>query len=343
VSSTGSAIAQNDNALPYAAERLPLFAAAATHRETWPGSAATIDRLRSHLASARLDSSIAAVAVAGSLARMEFTAASDLDVIVILRDDVNPDESEAEIASESVWTAIAPETPRRPRQGGTYSRPITTTALADLSQLGSPHEQGDAFGKRINLLLASQPLYGAPLFDHVLERILEEYDRAGSRLGDSQKWSVLAHDVARHFHSVAANRSRKVFAQDPPDIASYMKFRFSVTLSHAAFTLLLQEITSRPEPHMPKLLAALRMTPMERVGYVCDLHNDDCLAEIANGHREFMDWSRDRASRHEPASFEDHQIQHLLRHAHRMQQALARLSLLQRSKSEAYAVKVNLF
>jgi hypothetical protein len=331
VSSPSSASEQAGDTLLYAAERMPLFDTAATHRDTWSESAAAINRLRSHLATAKLDSSIAAVAVAGSLARMEYTAASDLDVIVILTDDARADDSAAERAYESVWNAIAPESPRRPRHGGTYSRSITTNTLADLSQLGSPNEQGEAFGKRINLLLASQPLYGPARFGHVIENIVDEYTKAGSRLGNSMKWSVLAHDIARHFHSVAANRSRKVFAQDPPDIASYVKFRFSVTLAHTAFILLLQEIASRPEPQTQQLLAALRMTPLERVDYVCGMHKDGGLAEIASCYREFMDWSRDRASRDNSAALGDRHVQSLMQHALRMQQELQRLSMLPRN------------
>ena len=143
------------------------------------------------------------------------------------------------------------------------------------------------------------------------------------------KWSVLRHDVARHLHCVAANRCRKVFAQAPPDIASYVKFRFSVTLAHEAFLLLLPDIASRPEPDVPQLLAALRMTPMERVGHVCSLHNDREIKSIASCYREFLDWSSERAGR-ELATGGDRPLANLMRRATQMRQELERLLLLQR-------------
>lgn len=317
------------NAVAYAAERMPLFDAARVALRTWPGSAAVIDRLRSHLTTVALDPSIATVAVCGSLARMEYTAASDLDVLVILKEDAHPEGDEADSAYESVWQAIAAESPRRPRPGGTFSRPISTKALADLSQLGTATEQWDAFGKRINLLLASQPVYGATHFERALERVAEAYATAGSLCGDAT-WSVLGHDVARHFHCVAANRCRKMFAQDPPDIASYVKFRFSVTLAQEAFLLLLHDIASRPAPDVPQLLAALRMTPMERVGHVCGLHNDRGIESIASCYREFLDWSGERGAGHDTPSSDDRKLASLMRRATQMRQELERLSLLQK-------------
>jgi hypothetical protein len=317
------------DAVPYAADRMSLFDAATAGRRTWSESTAVFDRLRSHLTTAALDPSIAAVAVCGSLARMEYTAASDLDVLVILRDDAYHEGDEADSASESVWQAIAAESPRRPRTGGTFSRPISTKALADLSQLGAATEQWDAFGKRINLLLASQPVYGATHFERALERVAEAYATAGSLCGDAT-WSVLGHDVARHFHCVAANRSRKMFAQDPPDIASYVKFRFSVTLAHEAFLLLLHDIASRPQPDVPQLLAALRLTPMERVGHVCDLRNDLGIEVIASCYWEFIEWSSDRGAGRESATGGDRELASLMRRATQMRQEFERLSLLQR-------------
>ena len=318
------------NAVSYAAERMPLFDAARVALRTWPGSAAVIDRLRSHLTTVALDPSIAAVAVCGSLARMEYSAASDLDLLVILKDDAYHDGDAADSAYESVWKVIAAESPRRPRPGGTFARPISTKALADLSQLGAATEQWDAFGKRINLLLASQPIYGAAHFERVLASVAEAYATAGSQCGDAMKWSVLGHDVARHFHCVAANRCRKMFAQDPPDIASYVKFRFSVTLAHEAFLLLLHDIASRPHPDVPQLLAALRLTPMERVGHVCGLHNDRGIESIASCYREFLDWSGERGAGRELATGGDRELASLMRRATQMREELERLLMLQR-------------
>ena len=75
-------------------------------QSAWSFSQSRLTKISQALAAVQLPREIVTVGIAGSLARMEATAESDCDLVVVLRHDVAPESHPGQKAFAAVWQGV---------------------------------------------------------------------------------------------------------------------------------------------------------------------------------------------------------------------------------------------
>lgn len=140
--------------------------------DNWQTSRVAIAALRQALASAPLGAAIRTIAAAGSLGRMEASGQSDADLIVVVQDGV--DEGARKDAHAAVLHVLDGLNVPRPKARGVFGEPCS---LADIcgERVGHGEEPLNVFGKRLLLLLETQPVYGDGDYDQVIKTLIARY------------------------------------------------------------------------------------------------------------------------------------------------------------------------
>lgn len=207
---------------------------------------------------------IVTVAAAGSLGRLEVTAGSDLDAIVIVADHL---ADEATVVAD-VYKALAHPALKMPKPSGIFRSGVSAAVLCAPQGRGALDESPALFGKRIQLLLDTRPLFGAAAYVDLQARILDWYGADRLRRDPEGQWTPLIHDLQRYLHSYAAWQQGK-FGRDAEDgwYLRQAKLRSSRLLTFAGLLLLLGA-SSRRRDKPDWLLAQLALTPLERIAQV---------------------------------------------------------------------------
>jgi len=231
-------------------------------------SCSRLRAMESHLADAlEREQDVLAVAASGSLGRLEAHGASDGDLIVVLSDDALDDHRRASAAMDRVWKAIDSFDLERPQPSGIYHRPTSLAELCHRAPRGVVAERMDVFGKRIQLLLDSQPLYGRPAYANLLQAILTWYSAAPLAVAGDSAWSYLIGDAVRYFRSYTA-RTRWNFPRDEGGwLTLQLKLRYSRLVMCAGLLLLLAEASRHCDGNSPWLASHLYLTPLERIAW----------------------------------------------------------------------------
>lgn len=260
---------------------LQQFPALATAR-AW--SCAVLSRLRAALADlGRHAPETAMVAVSGSLGRLEAGTHSDADVIVVLHQAVSGRRA-AQLMSH-VWDALALVGPPRPTPTGIYATPATFAELCSRDTVGRIDEDVPTFGKRIQLILDAQPVYGfdgsAGAFATVQAGILRRYH--------SQSWAYLLNDLIRYFRSVRVRDQWNFSTGKGGWYLRSLKQEHSRVVLYAGLLLLLGE--GGKESHDPPgwLAARLPWTPLERIAAVYVANADPHFNRVASAYERFLE------------------------------------------------------
>lgn len=208
-------------------------------------------------------SAIEVVALGGSLGRLEASVDSDLDCIIVLRDEVAPAQGEAQLAFVH---DLLRQTPfKAPKAAGIYRQGVRRAALLDRASLGSLDESPQIFGKRMQLLLDARPVFGAAQLKALQSDILVWYGSDFLTSSPSRGWTYLCNDVMRYLHSYAAWQQFK-FERSADDSwqLRQAKFRTSRVLTFAAMMFLLGQSDRYPHK-LSWLHSRLCLTPMQRI------------------------------------------------------------------------------
>ena len=238
----------------------PLPALAASRQQ----SLALLRTVSARLEEALADSdAVLTVAAAGSLGRLETGAGSDLDGIVVVDDRC--DSGEATALVERVYAALRDCPLRLPKTAGIFRSPVTPGALCAPGARGSLVEAPAVFGKRIQFLLDTRPLYGAAAYSTLQGRILEWYAGSIPALDADAQCSLLINDLQRYRHAYAGWQRHK-YERSAEDgwYLRQAKLRTSRALTFAGLLLLLGASSRRPDK-LDWLRARLALTPLERV------------------------------------------------------------------------------
>lgn len=264
-------------------------------RSAWERSAAAIATIQSRIG-ALDDPNLAAVAVSGSLARMEGREDSDWDLIFVLRDDAeigtagqSRDESLKELG-RSLWERLDPVGPLRPEAEGIFATPITFGELADPSFRGSLDDSPARFGKRIQLLLDAQPIWGdtragrlAALRFYGIEASMI---RSGGAKSEGREGFYLFNDLVRYHRSLCTMTQWL-----PPDDAEKarrlkLKLRFTRFLNYLGLLLPLARAIDGGDV-AESLAPFWNLTPLERVLAFAD-SNPDAARELCRSYQGFL-------------------------------------------------------
>lgn len=270
--------------------------AASPARKAWERSAAAIETIRSRIESLN-ESALAAVAISGSLGRMEGREDSDWDLIFLMREEAGIEEageSRGETLKElgrSLWERIDPDGLRRPEPGGIFATPIAASELADPRYRGSLSDSPARFGKRIQLLLDAQPIWGDPLVGRTASQrfygIADGWpEQRGQSSADGREGVHLFNDLVRY------HRSLCTMTQWLPDPESdkcrrlKLKLRFTRFLNYLG--LLLPLAQGIDLGNVAESLAPFwHLTPMERVLVFADA-NADAARELSHSYEGFL-------------------------------------------------------
>lgn len=243
--------------------------------QAWRHSAAIYMRVSETLADYDpKNEKIVTLAAAGSLGRMEALSHSDCDLIVIMADELEGDTDAASRIMHEVWAQLEPLRLRLPKSWGIFVEPATIAGLTRPEALGNLNDSRAVFGKRLQCLLDSQPLFRPQQFQLLQERLLQWYATAFVHEHPHKPWTYLLNDLIRYYRSYAAWQQFELKVEhDDSWFIRNAKLRTSRLTMYAGMLLLLGECSRYSEPDkIGWLLGKLTLTPLERLVWVMEQH-----------------------------------------------------------------------
>jgi len=269
--------------------------------QSWNRSAEVLNHLRELISSLPILDSIETIAVSGSLGRMEFLPESDVDLIIVAKDNLYAHHDSLMALSETIWNSVREAGYCTSKPDGIFARPVTTLELCDPATIGKLDEQPALFGKRIQLLLDSQPICNDDNFKRLQSRILTRYELPPEENNPDQA-AYLVNDLLRYQRALAMRYQFQL--KDIPLQWRLLnaKFRHSRFINHFGLLLLLGEMTRQPVAKAEWLRKALNWTPLERIAAVYLRHHDPLFHILQRGYSQFLLWMSDESFRNELAT-----------------------------------------
>jgi hypothetical protein len=276
--------AQRGWAFPQAAD-LPRYPALSAARER---SCRLHAQMRDCLAAlSRSAPEVLTIAVSGSLGRLEAGPHSDADPIVVLADDLPARADRAAVMNE-VWDLLEPLSLPRPDPAGIFAGPITRAALCDPSSVGRIVEDPGVFGKRIQLLLDTQPIYGSQRYAELVRSIVERYAIGFVARDAGKEWAYLLNDLIRYFRALCVQAQWDFAPAGGGWYWRSSKLRHSRVLLYAGLLFLLGESSKERQDKVGWLTARLRLTPLERIASVYLANDDPHFEPLAAAYDRFL-------------------------------------------------------
>lgn len=252
----------------------------------WERSQKNFEKLRRILLDAKLPAQVRCVAAAGSLGRMEASEESDADLIIIL-DEAVKDPAEAQRLFESVWQSLDKAQIPRPKPEGVFSQPCTLSQICGNS-LGSAGEPLGVFGKRLLLILETQPLYQDEEYENIINSIVTQYARHYVASDARKEWAFMMNDLMRYFRALCVNYQWD-FENDPIKWPiRNVKLRHSRLIMYSGLLFLLGEASKERVDKVTWLRERLRLTPLERLGWVYGENHDWNFHRIVGLYNVFL-------------------------------------------------------
>jgi predicted nucleotidyltransferase len=214
------------------------------------------------------------VAIAGSFGRLEASESSDADFIVVLANDgeSNTEESQEEKAREVYATVAAPFVSRgieEPNPAGVFARARRLDELvpaADTGGIGQAQEQPDVMGKRLLLLLESQPLWNPSGYTETIDAVFDRY-AAHVRTEPGKEFVLLLNDLIRYFRYICVNYESTFGTQSEKWALRNVKLRHSRMLMYFGLLVLLGEASAMgaDEAKVDFVRKGLDRTPIDRM------------------------------------------------------------------------------
>lgn len=231
-----------------------------------------------------------AIFCAGSLARMEAGAKSDLDLFVTADGDGKSYGRLSRIKLFSDLMAINGELGFPSfSNDGEYLKIYCMDELK--SRTGSRIDDSEnLFTARMLLILESQPVVNASTYSKHLHEIIEHYYRDRNGTGSFRPLFLL-NDLLRYWRTLCLNYEAHRHDADRPFRKKNVNLRFSRMLTVFGTVL---PLVRQPIDTVEKLEELCRKTPIDRLAAGLDMLNDLKLADrwhgILNCYEEFLSW-----------------------------------------------------
>lgn len=248
----------------------------------WHRSRMTLANIRNQLSNHPLPDTVQTIYVCGSLGRMEQLPASDCDLVIVT------DESGSDDVVATVWDRLESLGLHRPKLDGIFSQPVTRAALIDPSTRGLVDEDQFVFGKRIQLLLDSQPLYRDDVFEQLTADVLNRYAYPHAATVGTSVWAGLLSDLVRYYRALSI---RTMWLLEDP-LATWqtlnVKLRYSRLVLYAGLLFLLADSPRDATNPIAWLQPRLKWTPLERLAAAFQSANLNRFHTIAAAYDRFL-------------------------------------------------------
>jgi hypothetical protein len=230
---------------------------------------------------------------------MEQLPLSDCDLVIVTGTSVSDD------LVVTVWNRLEPLSLHRPKPDGIFSQAVTRAALTDPTTRGVVDEDQFVFGKRIQLLLDSQPVYRDDAFEQLTADVLTRYAYPHAGTFGTSVWAGLLSDLVRYYRALCIRTMW--LPEDPPKTwrTLNVKLRFSRLVLYAGLLCLLAEfsreavVDGRGRPSYSShprdasdpiawLQARLKWTPLERIAAAFQSAGMDGFETIASAYDRFL-------------------------------------------------------
>lgn len=255
-------------------------------RNNWETSRKSIKDIRECLASSNISSKVSTVAAAGSTGRMEASVVSDADLIIVLSDDIDPASKEATEIHEAVWNALAPLNLEKPKATGVFAKPTTQNQL--INDVGKSDEKYEVFGKRLLLLLETQPLLNDTNYTNLINSIVDRYADKYVKNDSTKEWTLLLNDLIRYFRSLAVNYQWDFDNEVEKWAIRNVKLRHSRLVMYSGLLLLLGEASKERKDKVSWLQEPLKKTPLERIAWVYEKNSDWSFYKVLGPYNVFL-------------------------------------------------------
>jgi len=239
--------------------------------------------LRTQLAE-KLSSNVVTVAIAGSFGRLEGSATSDADYILIVKDTklakVRPDKDLINAVIKR-YDGVSP-----PNKRGVFSHARTVQQL--LESAGRANESYDLLGKRMLLLLESRAAYHDRAYADLMKKVFSKY--AEYLKSDSGKEYVfLLNDLIRYFRFICVNYQASFWRENEKWVIRNLKLRHSRVIMYAGLLFLIGEASKYHEQDKISFVRDhLKLTPLERLGLVYQQNNDHSFFRLIGLYNVFL-------------------------------------------------------
>ncbi len=255
---------------------------------SWRFSQGKIEEIKAALKAAKLPKTIATLAVAGSLGRMDAAEASDCDLLVLLSDAAMKNDAVAKALYEDVWEVLKPLKLNAPKAIGSFSQPTSLEQVCDKQHVGAPNEDMRSFAKRLLLLLESQPMYNPEGYQKVMDAVVKSYAEDYVARDARKEWSFLINDLIRYFRSICVNYQWDFTNEQGKWPLRNIKLRHSRLIMYGGLLMLLGECSRQRTKKVEWLKDRLMLTPLERIAWVYSANGDGSFFRVAGFYDTFL-------------------------------------------------------
>lgn len=269
----------------------------------WRYSRQKLLELRERLASQQAAlTDVMTIAAAGSFGRLEASAQSDADCIIVLKDGL-PDQSASERAAvDLVTSAIADMGISKPNPTGVFARARAFEELLppqEAGGMGSSDEHVDVLGKRILMLLESRPVFADEAYVSCLEQVFARY---GIYVGaDTRKEHLyLLNHLIHYFRFICVNYQASFDREYERWPLRNLKLRHSRIVMYMGLLVLIGESSKYVCAQKIAILHEhLHLTPLERIAMVYEANHDWSFFRVAGLYNTFLARISDETTRQE--------------------------------------------
>jgi hypothetical protein len=137
---------------------------------------------------------------------------SDCDLVIVTDESKWPDSDAARQLHAEIWQQLEPLGMVRPKPDGIFSETVTWGQLTDRSTLGLVDEDQSVYGKRMQMLLDSQPVAGEGEFQKLQFEVLKRFHRPLVNNPYVCDWTPLINEVVRYWKALEV---RTAWIDDP--------------------------------------------------------------------------------------------------------------------------------
>jgi len=248
-------------ASPDPSSRHPVLARGRTFSLQW------LERMREAIdAEATALPGLLTVVTAGSFGRLEASAWSDADVVVVVSDDLAAGGEAARALHARLYSLLTGLGLLLPKSWGIFTSPTSVAELCDPARLGRLDESPHIFGKRMQLLLDSRAAWSPAGLCTVQRAILDWYATGFVAARPQDGWRLLICDLIRYWRSYCAWQLFETAADaDDAWCLRQVKLGYSRFMNYAGLIALLGEASRLPGDGREFLLQGLALTPLDRL------------------------------------------------------------------------------